>query len=156
LSKIHSYRLTTVWTGNNGSGTSEYKAYSRSHSLMIEGKPEIKLSSDPSFLGDKSLHNPEELFLASLSGCQMLWYLHLCSVNKITVTEYSDYAEGEMTENDDGTGCFESVTLKPKIIIKEAGKKKLAMELHSEANKYCFIANSSNFKVLHQPEFRSI
>ncbi|MGH3747387.1 MAG: OsmC family protein [Micromonosporaceae bacterium] len=45
-------------------------------------------SSDPSFLGDAGRWNPEELLVASLSQCHMLWYLHLCADNGVVVTEY--------------------------------------------------------------------
>jgi organic hydroperoxide reductase OsmC/OhrA len=88
--KSHRYQVQVLWTGNTGQGTDNYKSYERSHKITVEGKPAILGSSDPAFRGDKSKHNPEELLLASLSSCHMLWYLHLCAEASIVVTDYFD------------------------------------------------------------------
>lgn len=150
--KKHHYNSTLIWTGNTGKGTTDYRSYKREFKIQIDGKPDLIGSSDPAFRGDKKLHNPEELFLASLSSCHMLWYLHLCSDNGITVMEYQDRAVGEMIEEMGGAGSFESVVLKPQVVILEADKKKLATELHHKANQMCFIANSCNFEIRHKPK----
>jgi organic hydroperoxide reductase OsmC/OhrA len=149
--KTHNYLIDLTWTGNEGHGTESYKAYNRNHEILAAGKThEIKGSADPSFLGDNSRYNPEELFISSLAACHMLWYLHLCSVSGIVVTDYSDKAIGEMEENKDGNGQFKSVTLKPEVTITNPEKIELARSLHTEANKKCFIANSCNFEVGHE------
>lgn len=152
--KIHQYKTTLNWTGNTGAGTRSYQSYERSYSVSVNGKPELEGSSDPSFRGDASKYNPEELFLASISSCHMLWYLHLCSANNIVVLEYSDNAEASMEEQKDGSGRFTSATLHPVVKIENPNQKDLAMELHHQANKKCFIANSCNFPIHHQPEIR--
>ena len=116
--KKHNYKIKTVWTGNEGRGTKNYKTYNRNHSVSGKEKyTEILGSSDPSFLGDKTRYNPEDLFLSSISSCHMLWYLHLCSSNNIIVTAYIDNATGIMEENSNGKGKFISVTLNPIITI---------------------------------------
>lgn len=140
------------WTGNQGKGTRDYKSYTRDHIYQISNKPDILGSSDPSFLGDKLRHNPEELLVASLSSCHMLWYLHLCATNGVVVTAYEDHASGTMEEGSGGSGRFKEVILAPKITIENEEKRDLAMSLHHEANRFCFIANSCNFPVLHRPE----
>ena len=114
--KQHNYVATITWTGNRGSGTDHYKNYERSHRISIDGKAEIEGSSDPAFLGDPSKHNPEELLLASLSSCHMLWYLHFCSVNKIIVEEYVDNATAIMLEEESGKGRFKEATLNPSVL----------------------------------------
>ncbi|MES2107107.1 MAG: OsmC family protein [Bacteroidota bacterium] len=148
----HNYKATITWTGNQGKGTADYRGYERSHEISIAGKPIIPASSDPSFRGDKTRYNPEELLLASLSSCHMLWYLHLCSVNGVVVIDYVDEAKGVMEETADGGGYFKEVTLHPKVTIADAAMIEKANELHNEANKKCFIANSVNFLVHHNPE----
>ncbi|WP_298477190.1 OsmC family protein [uncultured Maribacter sp.] len=148
--KKHNYNIKVEWTGNEGSGTKNYKTYNRNHSILGEGKySQIHGSSDPSFLGDKTRYNPEDLFLSSISSCHMLWYLHLCSVHNIIVTSYVDNATGIMEENTDGSGKFTSVTLHPNITITNSEHVPKAIELHTEANTMCFIANSCNFKIKH-------
>ncbi len=109
------------------------------------------MSSDPSFRGDKSKHNPEELLVASLSSCHMLWYLHLCSDAGIVVTSYQDAATGTMEENPDGSGQFTEVVLHPVVELTDAAKAGLARELHHKVSQMCFIARSCNFPVKHEP-----
>jgi len=148
----HNYKLTLKWTGNKGTGTSSYRTYDRSHLISVDNKVEIKGSSDPVFHGDKTLHNPEDLLLASLSACHMMSYLHVCVKNGIIVTDYTDNATGIMKVNDDGSGHFVEVTLNPVVKITDETLIEKANELHKEANKLCFIANSVNFPVKHKGE----
>jgi organic hydroperoxide reductase OsmC/OhrA len=147
----HRYTLTVTWTGNNGQGTSSYTAYDRSHTVQAADKIVIPGSSDPSFRGDKTRYNPEELFLASLSSCHMLWYLHLCAEAGVVVTAYTDHATGTMVETADGGGHFSEVTLHPAVTVKEEAMIGKANALHEKANALCYIANSCNFPVHHQP-----
>lgn len=150
MAKQHHYKATVSW--HDDKGTEEYTSYSRDHIITVAGKPAINASSDPSFRGNPSKYNPEELFLASISNCHMLWYLHLCAVNGVTVINYKDNARGIMEEGTDGSGKFTSVTLHPVVTVASKKMIEKAKELHSEANKFCFIANSLNFVVKHQPE----
>lgn len=148
--KTHNYKIKVEWTGNLGEGTLDYKSYNRNHNIVAEGKyTEINGSSDPAFLGDPTKYNPEDLFLSSISSCHMLWYLHLCSVNKIIVTTYIDNATGTMEETANGSGKFTAVTLHPVVTITDEKMAQKANDLHEEANKLCFIANSCNFKIAH-------
>ena len=153
--KTHTYRTTVRWTGNLGSGTSAYRAYSRNHEIDAIGKPVILASSDPAFHGDASRYNPEELLVASLSTCHMLWYLHLCAVGKVVVLEYEDQAGGIMEEGEDGGGRFLEVTLRPKIAIAADSDLETAKRLHHDAHVKCFVANSVNFPVRVEPDFRA-
>jgi organic hydroperoxide reductase OsmC/OhrA len=153
--KTHTYRTTVRWTGNQGSGTSAYRAYSRNHEISAAGKPVMPASSDPAFNGDPGRYNPEDLLVASLSGCHMLWYLHLCAVNKVVVLEYEDNAAGIMEQTADRGGHFVEVTLHPTITIAAQSSLDTARRLHHDAHEKCFIANSLNFPVLVQPQFRA-
>lgn len=148
----HNYKLTVKWTGNTGTGTSSYRAYERSHLILVDNKTEIKGSSDPTFHGDKTVHNPEDLLVASLSACHMLSYLHVCVKAGIVVTDYIDNATGKMVLKEDGSGHFTEVTLNPIVTVSDSSMLEKANELHKEANKLCFIANSVNFPVKHNAE----
>ncbi len=147
----HHYSLTLKWTGNKGTGTLNYRTYERSHTISISNKADLLLSSDPAFRGDKSKNNPEELLVASLSSCHMLWYLHLCAEAGVVVIDYVDNATGTMMENPDGSGRFTDVTLNPIVTLTERSMENKAYELHKKANELCFIANSVNFPVIHKP-----
>jgi hypothetical protein len=51
MAKHHRYESTVRWTGNKGTGTSAYRAYSRDHEMGGPGKPTIPASSGrPSLL----------------------------------------------------------------------------------------------------------
>lgn len=149
--KKHEYQTNLTWTGNQGVGTEKYNAYKRDYIIEILNKVVIHGSSDPAFLGDKNKHNPEELLVSSISSCHMLWFLHLASTKGIVVVDYSDTATGVMIEKEDGSGYFESVTLNPVVRITDPARIEETSELHHLSNKYCFIANSLNFKVSHHP-----
>jgi organic hydroperoxide reductase OsmC/OhrA len=145
--KQHTYEVQVNWTGNNGEGTKTYNAYRRDHTITSAGKALIHGSSDPNFRGDPSRYNPEELLVASLSACHMLWYLHLCAVNHVTVVDYHDGASGVMQENADGSGEFKQVVLRPCVKLAPEHDRSKAFALHSEAHRLCFIARSVNFSV---------
>lgn len=149
--KEHHYKTTITWTGNRGTGTSGYRDYSRNHEISIEGKPAIPASSDPSFRGDPARYNPEELLVSAVADCHMLWYLHFCSVNGVIVVDYRDEATGIMEETADGSGHFKEVVLHPVVTVTEPSMVEKANVLHHDANKFCFVANSCNFRILHQP-----
>lgn len=153
MQQKHFYKVSTKWTGNLGTGTSAYKAYLRNHLIQVEGKPPIECSADPAFRGDGGRYNPEEMLVAALSSCHMLWYLHLCAEAGVVVTAYTDHAEGIMVETANGSGKFSEVTLKPSISLANMGMMDKANALHEQANQFCFIANSCNFPVKHQPVY---
>jgi organic hydroperoxide reductase OsmC/OhrA len=145
--KSHSYQVKVEWTGNTGAGTSTYRGYERAHEISAPGKPAIYGSSDPTFRGDATRYNPEELLVASLSACHLLWYLHLCTDHGIVVTDYVDQPRGQMIETGDGGGRFVEVVLRPEVTINVGADLTLAEKLHERAHALCFIANSMNFPV---------
>lgn len=151
MEREHHYAVTTEWTGNTGTGTQSYRSYERSHEIRVENKAGIQGSSDPAFRGDKTKHNPEDLLLASLSACHMLWFLHFCSEAEVIVTAYTDHAVGTMAETPNGSGHFTEVILRPQVVVTHASMIDTANALHTKAHQYCFIANSVNFPVRHEP-----
>ena len=150
--KSHSYTAAIEWTGNKGTGTSSYRAYGREHVIRMAGKVDIAGSADPAFRGDASKHNPEDMLVAALSTCHMLWYLHLAADAGVIVTGYSDSAAGTMVEDADRGGYFTSVTLHPMVTIAAASDARKAEKLHADAHHKCYLANSVNFPVECVPE----
>ncbi|MEM9245052.1 MAG: OsmC family protein [Cyanobacteria bacterium P01_F01_bin.153] len=120
----------------------------------MEGKPVVFGSADPTFRGDVTKHNPEELLIGALSACHMLWYLHLCSEASIVVTQYVDQASGTMVETSDGGGHFIEAVLKPVVTLAPGTNVQQAEELHQQAHSLCFLANSMNFPVLCEPSIK--
>jgi organic hydroperoxide reductase OsmC/OhrA len=149
--KSHHYQLTVTWTGNTGTGTSGYQAFERSHEVSLEGKHTIAGSADPAFRGALDRWSPEELLVASLSQCHMLWYLVLCAREHIVVTDYVDHPSGTIVETPDGGGHFDEVLLRPHVIITTSEKVERATALHERAQALCWVANSVNFPVRTEP-----
>ncbi len=153
MAREHTYEATVTWTGNRGAGTAGYKAYARDYDIACPGRPPIRGSADPVFRGDAGRHNPEDLLVAALSACHMLWYLHLCSDAGVVVTAYEDAADGAMaTHPPEGSGAFTRVTLRPRVTITAESDADVAARLHEKAGANCFVARSVNFPVTHEPE----
>lgn len=152
MSAIHLYNVQLNWTGNIGQGTQNYSAYERSYVVSVQNKPGIPGSADLQFRGDRTRYNPEELLVASLSSCHMLWFLHICSAEGIIVTAYEDDAKAVMEEDASGGGRFIEVVLRPKVGTTAATYDAEKINaLHATAHEKCFIANSVNFPVSHEP-----
>ncbi|MBF6049524.1 OsmC family peroxiredoxin [Streptomyces sp. NRRL B-1677] len=152
MAETHTYDIAVEWTGNLGSGTDSYRSFSRDHEVLAAGKAPIAASSDPAFRGDPARWNPEELLVASVAQCHMLWYLHLCAVGGVTVVDYEDRAHGVMTMDESGGGGrITEVTLRPEVTVAEASMVEKARALHGEVQSVCFIARSVNFPIRHEP-----
>jgi len=97
----------------------------------------LAASSAPDFGGDSRRADPEELFVASLSSCHMLWFLGLARAEKIRVAAYEDEAEGTL----DGTR-FIRVVLRPRVVFDGEVDIGRVDSLHHRAHERCFISNS--------------
>jgi organic hydroperoxide reductase OsmC/OhrA len=150
---VHEYELALTWTGNQGTGTSAYRAYNRSHEIVAAGRPPLYGSSDPAFRGETDRWNPELLLVAALSACHLMSYLHVCVEAGVVVVDYTDEPTGSMTQTPGGGGHFTQVTLKPRVTLARSSADQLdvATRLHSDAAARCFIAASVNFPVRHEP-----
>jgi organic hydroperoxide reductase OsmC/OhrA len=151
----HRFDTLLVWTGNAGNGTATFEWYAPRHEVHAVGKVPIALSAAPAFRGDADRYNPEELIVASLSSCHMLWYLHLCAVAGIVVISYEDHAEGVMILDAAGNGHIAEVTLKPVVGVRARHDADRARAMHDKAHVRCFIARSVNFPVKRLAEIRA-
>lgn len=155
---VHTYRAGVAWEAADGVGTAGYTTYSRDHAVTFEGKPPIPGSADQAFRGDPDRYNPEELLVAALSQCHMLWFLHLASRAGVVVLRYTDQAKGHMRVRAAGHGQFSEVVLRPGVVLGRATDDdgrvvtdRVVEELHDSAGQHCFIARSVNFRVRVDP-----
>lgn len=153
MSSEHSYRVRAEWTGDRGTGTSGYRDYDRSVTLRVEGKPDVLASADKPFRGDPRKWDPEDLLVAALVECHLLSYLHACVQVGVVVTAYEDDATATMVVEGMG-GRFTEVVLHPVVTVADASMVDAAREAHTNAHDWCFIANSVNFPVRHEPIIR--
>lgn len=131
--------------------------YSRVHELHFDGGAVICASASPSIVpapfSDATIVDPEELFVASLSSCHMLWFLDLAKRAKLNVRSYHDEAEGLMAKNAEGRTAITHVTLRP--LVKCDADAAMIESIHHKAHDACFIANSVRTEVVVEPRFRS-
>ncbi len=152
MPKDHTYTATIAWTGNRGDGARRYRGYGRERGIACPGKPVLRGPADPACRGNANRHNPEDLPVAALPACHMLWRLHLCAGAGVVVTAYEDRAEGTMRTHADGAGEFTGVTLRPRVTITGDSDPAAAERLHEKAGAMCFVARSVAFPVGHAPE----
>ncbi|MEM7161097.1 MAG: OsmC family protein [Bacteroidota bacterium] len=143
----YAYYLELMWSGNRHEISEDQENYSRDFEVTSNGIKTILGSADPQFKGNSEKINPHELFLASLASSHMLWYLHLCTIEKISVEHYTDSPQGTMEMESNGTVQFQEIILKPRIIIDRESKKALAESLHTKALRKCLIAKSVDFPI---------
>ncbi|WP_052467164.1 OsmC family protein [Psychroserpens damuponensis] len=140
------FKVNAKWSSKNALGVS---INGKTHQVFIDGKPSLTISAAKTFKGDESQYNPEDLLLTALSSCHMMSYFYVCAQNGIELIDYKDNAIGTLELKADGSGAFTSVTLQPEIIIANKDMVEIAVSLHDEAHKLCFIANSCNFPMTH-------
>lgn len=156
---LHEYAADVVWTGAGATGTTGYATYARDHEVRVAGKAPILGSADPAFRGDPTRHNPEELLVAALAECHMLWFLHFAATSGVVVVGYADRATGTMRVEAAGHGQFTQVVLHPAVTVRPggaaaadgAGLDAQLADLHRRAHEHCFIARSVTFPVLVEP-----
>jgi organic hydroperoxide reductase OsmC/OhrA len=147
----HLFKAKLNWFSTKNEEVVISKFYSKSHTVTIEGKPVLNVSAARAFKGDPKLYNPEDILLSSVVSCHMMSYLYVCTQNGIEVLSYTDEAEATLEVLENGSGRFIEVRLYPKVIIRQKEKIAEALRLHQKANELCFIANSCNFPIVHEP-----
>ena len=148
------YRATIEWTRQ--SAGFDYQTYNRTHSLSFEGGIRVTGTAAPGNVPPTAAGapgvDPEQAFVASLSSCHMLWFLHLASRAKLVVDRYIDEASGVLEKNAAGRLAMTRVALRP--VVSFAGRTPTAEEharLHEGAHDKCFIANSVKTEVTVEP-----
>ncbi len=140
------HRVTVHWNRQNAPFTS--KEYARDHVWKFDGGSEVRASAAPQYLGNDSLVDPEQAFVAALSSCHMLTFLALAARDGLVVDDYEDQAVGLMERNADKRVAITRVVLRPKITWgSKAPTSEQLSKLHDSAHKHCFIANSVTTKI---------
>jgi len=128
--------------------------YSREHTWTFDGGVTVPASASPAVVpapwSNPAGIDPEEAFVASISSCHMLTFLHLACKAGFQIDSYEDEAVGKVAKNEKGVPWVSSVALHPKIIY--SGEKSPAPadeeRLHHLAHEQCFIANSVKTEIV--------
>jgi len=125
---------------------------SRDHRLKAEGRPDMPGALPPSSGERTRGYSPEDLLILSLSQCHLLTYLALAQRRGLAVKRYEDRATGRLGKNANGQTQMVEVVLHPRVTIARGADAAMARDLHGRAHHHCFMANSVNFPVRHEPE----
>jgi len=148
----HRYRALCRWEGTTAAG---YQEYGRAHDLVCPpAHATLQLSSDPSFRGDSSRLNPEQLLVGAASSCQLLSFLAVAARARIDVISYVDDAEGEMPDHG-GAMSIERIVLRPHIVVASTTSEARLRHLVEVAHRECYIANSLRAEILVEPTFEN-
>ncbi|KNX38576.1 OsmC family protein [Luteipulveratus halotolerans] len=150
----HSYATRLAWRGSTGLG---YDAYERAHDVTAApAEQTLRLASDPAFLGDPALLNPEQLVVAAASSCQLLSFLAVAARARLDVVDYVDDATASMSEAHRPMRLDE-IVLRPVITLSDTARARPAdtrlEHLVEVAHRECFIANSLSTPVTVEPTF---
>ncbi len=153
MSVSHRYGAKLHWQ-RDASETFTDQRYSRRHEVRFDGGAVMPASSAVSSVplpwSDPSAVDPEEMLVASIASCHMLWFLSLAAKSGHVVDSYSDAAEGVMTKNAAGKLWVSQVMLRPHVDF-AAGRcpsPEALAALHHRAHEECFIANSVKSEVI--------
>lgn len=151
---MSTYNATITWKRNGALFTDN--KYSRRHEWLFDGGVQVPASSSPQVVpepySDPVAVDPEEAFLASLSGCHMLWFLSIAVKKGFIVDEYTDKAEAVMKKNADGKPAITRVILYPRVIYSGNTPGRQENEkMHHQAHEKCFIANSVHTEIQIKP-----
>jgi organic hydroperoxide reductase OsmC/OhrA len=139
------------WVGAAKGATRDPATFSRDLNVSVDAIT-LPMSSAPSYRGDPTRTNPEQLFVAALSACQALTYLFLAAKNRIPVVGYTDDAEGQLGLVD-GKMRMSHVTLRPQVTLEAGADESRARELVDKAHDGCMIGNSVSTTVDIEPTF---
>jgi organic hydroperoxide reductase OsmC/OhrA len=136
---VHRYRAGCSWSGSTAAG---YRGYDRSHrGAAPPADAELTLSSDPAFLGNPALLNPEQLVVLAAASCQLLSFLAVAARARLDVRDYRDDATATMPEADQPVRLAE-ILLRPRITLVAGPSEERVRHLVEVAHRSCYVANS--------------
>ena len=144
------HRVSVEW---QLAGEFNYETYSRSHTIDFGRKIRVLGNASPENVPRTAAGvpgvDPEQAFVAAISACHMLWFLHVACTGKFVVERYSDEASGVLEKNTEGKEAVTRVTLRPAVAFSgPLPTPEQFAQLHEKAHQLCFIANSVKSKIL--------
>jgi organic hydroperoxide reductase OsmC/OhrA len=141
------HRATVEW---QRSGEFRYETYSRNYRMLFNGTPVVGAAAPqniPQTSATGAGVDPEQAFVAALSSCHMLWFLHIACRAGYVVERYVDDAVGVLDKT-----WMSKVTLRPAVTFSgKAPTREEHLALHEKAHEKCFIANSVKTDVRVEP-----
>jgi organic hydroperoxide reductase OsmC/OhrA len=134
MSGTRVHQATVVWEVG--------KSDLRAHTVRMADQT-VPGSCAPAYGGDPSKADPEELFVAALSACHMLWFLDFARRARLRPLSYTDSPQGTLE-----SARIVKVLLRPSVVFATAVTAHVLDELHHRAHEACFIARSVTCEVV--------
>lgn len=148
------HTATLSWTRKDAVFTDG--KYPRAHAVRFDGGETLTGSPAPDLvrppLSDPNGTDPEEMLVAAVASCHMLFFLDFARRSGFTVDSYEDAAEGTLGKADDNIARMTEIRLKPSImwsgeVLPSAADIGL---LHHKAHEACYIGQSLKCPVVVQ------
>ncbi|HXZ48945.1 MAG TPA: OsmC family protein [Usitatibacter sp.] len=153
MAEEHVFETTVEYPADPAQKVPPDPAFSRDNRMRGSGAhPELPGALPPALGGHDRGYSPEDLLILSLSECHLLTYLYLAQRKGIAIRRYQDRATGRLGKNAAGQTQMLEVVLRPRVTVPRGTDPAAVNALHERAHHYCFIANSVNFPVRHEPE----
>jgi organic hydroperoxide reductase OsmC/OhrA len=154
---MHTYTADLHWRRGDQPFTDA--RYTRRHRWGFDGGLSVPASASPQVvpepLSDAACVDPEEAFVAALSSCHLLWFLHLAADRNYVVDCYDDAPVGTMDPADEPI-WMKQVTLRPRVAFAgDAPEAATLRQLHETAHARCFLANSVRTTITVEPRLPS-
>lgn len=152
---MHAYTAQIVWS--RGDQLFVDNRYSRRYAMSFDGGVSVPGSASPHVvrvpMSDPSALDPEEAFVASLSGCHMLWFLSIAAERGFRVDTYADHAQGQMQPNAQNRLAMTLVLLRPIVMFSGSRipTREEFCDMHETAHQECFLANSVTAQIRCEP-----
>ena len=120
--------------------------------LSSAGLPDLSVATPPEFPGGHpGVWSPEHLFVAAAEACLMTTFLAIAENSKLEYIEYSSNAEGLLEKTDQGF-MITRITIRPRIVIKDATARDRALRVIEKAEQHCLISKSMKTAVTLEAE----
>jgi organic hydroperoxide reductase OsmC/OhrA len=116
-----------------------------------DGLPSVDVASPPEFGGPAGVWSPEHLFVASLASCLMTTFRAIADASGLDVLGYADNASGHLQRGEDRLYSFDTVTLRPHVLVADEDKVAKALRLLEKAEKVCLVSRSVSSQILLEP-----
>nr|KXH71031.1 MAG: hypothetical protein AM324_09335 [Candidatus Thorarchaeota archaeon SMTZ1-83] len=133
----HEYHVRVDWTHN------------KEGNLIVDGKPEMKISTPPEFGGPDGIISPEDLFVAAATACLMTTFVTFKEKMRFDFKSFTCKGKGILERVEKGfqftrIHLTTTVTVESEDLVPKAER---AMEL---AGRYCLVSNSMKCPTEHE------
>ncbi len=147
-------RFAAILVIEMGEASHEYHArvdwtYNKEGNLIVDGKPETKISAPPEFGGPEGIISPEDLFVGAAAACFMTTFVTFKEKMRFDFKSFTCKGKGILERVERGFQ-FTGIRLTTTLTVESEDlvpKAERALEL---AERYCLVSNSMKCPTEHE------